>query len=88
MQHPWMTFFVVIFIIWSISENLNSIFRGKRRFVENLDMKGVVKMSNGKPSGNSSNRSPKGGRSILNERGSQTVPPSLTSAPPPPPKQK
>jgi len=89
LQHPWMTFFTLIFTIWIVSKNINSIFRGKMEFMENSRIKGVMKMSNGN-SINSGNGSPhkSSSRPSQNERGSQTVKPPTTSSPPPPPNQK
>lgn len=85
-QHPWMTFFIIIFTIWSI-------FRGKKGNMTSLNYKEVLKMSNDKTNLNSgqretNSRKPTTSKTYYNERGSQSVKPSLTSPPSPPPKQK
>ncbi|APF26301.1 hypothetical protein NPD5_293 [Clostridium sporogenes] len=93
LQHPWMTFFIIIFSIGIISKNINLILGGKKDDVKNLKNKGVMEMSDNKTnttskqSGISKNK-PSETKTSYNERGSQSVPPSSTSAPPLPPKQK
>lgn len=84
-QHPWMTFFTLNFFIWIIMKNIVKIFEGKKEYLENLNIKGGIKMPN-------KNQTPKknnGGRTTQDgQKGSQSVPPTTLSSPGKPPKQK
>lgn len=89
--HPWMTFFIIIFAIWSICASISKIFKGKKRFMENLDIdsKGGIKMPDKNTNNKGSNTRPgNSNNGFSKQRGSQSVTPTSSSAPPPPPKQK
>lgn len=89
LQHPWMTFFILIFFIYTFFTKIFSIFEGKKSFMENLIDKGGIKMTKGNGNSNSSNNNTGIKREIINEqRGSQSVPPPSSKSPSPPPKQK
>lgn len=85
--HPWMTFFILILIIWLIIENIFVIIRGKKNNMENIRIKGGIQVENNsknKGSGNGSQRSDE--RRSING-GVKSVPTTSAPPPPPPPKQ-
>ncbi|AEB77334.1 hypothetical protein IRP63_14560 (plasmid) [Clostridium botulinum] len=94
LQHPWMTFFIIIFIICIVSQNKKSVLGGKKENTSKINNEEVIKMlhdkSNIKQNGDDRNIeiSHNSNRDYFNERGSQSVPPTLTSAPRKPPRQK
>lgn len=93
LNHPWMTFIIIIIIIFSINLNFMIIYEGKRRKIENLNIEGGIKMpnKNGMPKNiNGSNKGkPNNSTKIIHEqRGSIDVPPTTLSSPGKPPKQK
>ncbi|MFT5871279.1 MAG: hypothetical protein ACI8WT_000197 [Clostridium sp.] len=90
LQHPWMTFFALIFTIYLFFNKKFISLRGKKEFMENLSNKGGITMSdkneNGSRKGNDT-QSPSERKSIY-ENGCQSVPPTKSSPPEPPSKQK
>lgn len=84
MMHPWMTFILVISILFVINRNIGLIIGGKKGVLENSINKGGMKMENNK-SGNNTNQN--GKSSPYTQRGSQKLKPPTSPVPPPPPKQ-
>lgn len=87
--HPWMTFFIIIFTIFLLYLLFLKLIKGKSKCMENLSIKGGIKMPNNQNNSNNSgtNNSGSSGRTEHKDYGTLRVPPTSAPPPPPPPKQ-